>query len=299
VQVIRAEDLATDITLSIDPGAPFGTSIDPDRLTSAGGDSAGLSISVPAATPSGTYKVKVRASDGSRVRTSEYPVVIDSVAPATVVPALRLRTGTVLTGPTVAAQGSWPVAADVGSGVAFYQYRWRIDGALGGGTRVGAHSTLAVNRSMTTGHAYALQVRSLDRAGNWSAWTESAAYTPQVSQDTSPTLHRVGGWHWYRRRELSGGSSLYSTHRGSSLTRTFTGRAVALVVAKGPLRGKAQVWIDGLLVATIDTHRTKNQYRVLAYTGRWATAGRHSIRVVVLGTVHRPRVDIDAFVIVP
>ena len=260
VQVIRAEDLGTDITLSIDAGAPFGASIEPDTLTSQDGDSASLSITVPASTPSGTYKVKVRASDGTRVRTSEYPVVVDSVAPVNGAPTLRLRTGTVLTGPHVAGQAAWPAASDAGSGVLAYQYRWRLDGTLGGTTRVGS-TTLAANRSLATGHRYALLVRAQDRAGNWSGWKESAAFSPSYSQDTSPTLHRSRGWAWSRRRELSGGSSLSSTHRGASLTRTFTGRAVGLVVTKGPLRGRAQVWIDGSLAATIDTHRSKNQFR--------------------------------------
>ena len=93
VQVIRAEDLGTDITLSIDAGAPFAASIEPDTLTSQDGDSASLSITVPASTPSGTYQVKVRASDGTRERTSEYPVVVDSIAPVNGAPTMRLRAG--------------------------------------------------------------------------------------------------------------------------------------------------------------------------------------------------------------
>ena len=85
----------------------------------------------------------------------------------------------------------------------------------------------------------------------------------------------------------------------TSMQRAHDLHAVGLVVTKGPLRGRAQVWIDGELDATIDTRRSKNQFRVLAYTGRWATSGRHTLRVVVVGTPHRPRVDVDAFVIVP
>jgi len=297
VQVIRAEDVTGDIALSIDAGAPFGATIDPGTLTSGDGGVASLSLVVPASTPSGSYTVRVRASDGTRVRTDAYPVVVDGVAPGPVAPSLRLRTGTVLGGSSVAGQAAWPAASDAGSGVLAYQYRWRVDGTLGRAAGIGAASTRAVNRSLATGHAYALLVRTQDRAGNWSGWTESAAFTPSFSQDTSPTLQRTGRWHLYRHSGLSGGTSLYSTRRGASVTRSFTGRAVALVVSKGPSRGKAQVWVDGSLAGTINTHATTNQHRVLAYTGRWATAGRHTIRVVVLGTANRPRIDVDAFVI--
>ncbi|MEA2545488.1 MAG: hypothetical protein QOI09_761, partial [Chloroflexota bacterium] len=35
----------------------------------------------------------------------------------------------------------------------------------------------------------------------------------------------------------------------------------------------------------------------LVFSYSWATPGTHKIRIVVLGTAHHPRVDVDAFVV--
>ncbi len=238
VQVIRAEDLGTDITLSIDAGAPFAASIEPDTLTSQDGDSASLSITVPASTPSGTYQVKVRASDGTHVRTSEYPVVVDSIAP-------RERGAD-----DAAAHGNGAdrserrrpslVARRVGR-----RERRRSPTSTGGGStgRWAARPAWARRRSPRTARwprATGTPCWSAPRTGRGTGAAGRRARSSRRStrRTRAPRSIASGGWAWYRRPELSGGSSLYSTHRGASLTRTFTGRAVGLVVTKGPLRGK-------------------------------------------------------------
>jgi hypothetical protein len=149
------------------------------------------------------------------------------------------------------------------------------------------------------GHTYALRLRARDAAGNWSPWVETAPFTPELWQDTSPTLARAGGWTRYRLASLSGGTSLYSRNAGASVTRTFHGRAVALVASKGPKKGKARIYVDGSLAGTVDLYRSVARYRVLVFTRAWATAGAHTVRVVVVGTPARPRVDVDTFVVVP
>ena len=152
---------------------------------------------------------------------------------------------------------------------------------------------------MKPGHTYALRLRARDAAGNWSPWVESAAFAPVLSQDTSPTLARSGGWTRYYRSWMSGGTSLYARTRGEWVARSFTGRAIALVGSKSPRRGKARVYIDGALAATVDFRRSSTAHRQVVFTRSWATARPHTLKVVVLGTSGRPRVDVDAFVIVP
>jgi hypothetical protein len=98
---------------------------------------------------------------------------------------------------------------------------------------------------------------------------------------------------------MSGGTSLYSRRHGATLTRTFTGRAIALVAPKSPKRGKASIYVDGTLAGVVDLYRSRPLYRVLVFTRSWATSGRHTIKVVVQAPAHRPRFDVDAFVIVP
>ena len=61
----------------------------------------------------------------------------------------------------------------------------------------------------------------------------------------------------------------------------------------------AEVYIDGALATTVDFYRSSAAHRQVVFTRSWATTGPHLFKVVVLGTSGRPRVDVDAFVVVP
>ena len=56
--------------------------------------------------------------------------------------------------------------------------------------------------------------------------------------------------------------------------------------------------MNGVLVATVDLARGSVQYRAIAWQKTWTTVASRTIKVVVLGTPGRPRVDIDGFVVV-
>jgi hypothetical protein len=68
---------------------------------------------------------------------------------------------------------------------------------------------------------------------------------------------------------------------------------VALVMAKGPGRGKANVYVDGVKVATVNTHAPAKANRVIVYD-KWMPAGKHTVKVVNLATAGHPRIDLDA-----
>jgi len=74
--------------------------------------------------------------------------------------------------------------------------------------------------------------------------------------------------------------------------------ALGLVMAKGPDRGQAQVWLDGKKVATINTYSATKANRTVVWRANLAP-GSHTIRVVNLATAGHPRIDIDAFVLMP
>src|SRR4051794_37336990 len=271
VSVVRAEDFPGEVDLSIDAGSPFGASLDQTKLTGQDEGSANLSFTVPPNTPSGTYVVSLTASDGTRQRTSQFPIRVDSVAPTIGRPALRLRSGTQISNSIVASTGVWPAGADTGGPIGGYEVRWRIDGDLRDAVPVGASATRETNATMTLGHTYNLRVRTRDLAGNWSGWAESPTFRPVLWQDTSPTLIRHGGWSVSAYAPLSGGTARYSSNKGASITRTFNGRAVGVLVSRGPGRGLARVYVDGVLATTINQYHATSQYRWLAFTRAWAT----------------------------
>ena len=153
---------------------------------------------------------------------------------------------------------------------------------------------------MKPGHTYALRLRARDAAGNWSPGWRARPFALVLSRTTEPDPRAVGGWTRYDRSSMSGGTSLYSPHPERRRSRVRSpGRAIALVGSKSPARGKAKVYIDGVLVATVDFRRSSRgpppgRVHPLLGDGR-----PHTLKVVVLGTSGRPRVDVDAFVIVP
>jgi len=147
------------------------------------------------------------------------------------------------------------------------------------------------------GHAYALRIRARDAAGNWSSWATADPFTAVVSQDRSRTWHRSGIWHRSWSANWSRRSSLYSRQARAAVWRSFNGRGISVVAARGRSRGKALVWIDGTLVKAIHLHRSRLQPRRVVFAKTWATSGRHTIRIVVFGTANHPRVNVDALVI--
>jgi hypothetical protein len=69
------------------------------------------------------------------------------------------------------------------------------------------------------------------------------------------------------------------------------------VTTVGPNRGKAKILINGSHVQTIDLSAPGTVERVLAWQGTWTSSATRTIKVVVVGTSGRPRVDVDAFVV--
>ena len=297
VSLVRAEDFPNAVQLAVTAKAPLTATLGSDTLAGQDQVATTMRIVVPAGTPSGTYAITVTADDGTRKRASTFPVVVDSNSPRATTPVLALRPGSSL-GAGLNSVGRWPAASDTAGTIARYEVRWLVDGALGSPTTLSA-AARQTSRRMKPGHTYALRLRARDAAGNWSPWVESAAFAPVLSQDTSATLARSRGWTRYYRSWMSGGTSLYSRTKGASVTRSFTGRAIALVSSKSPKRGKARVYIDGVLAATVDFRRSTTAHRQIVFTRSWATARPHTLKLVVLGTSGRPRVDVDAFVVVP
>jgi hypothetical protein len=80
--------------------------------------------------------------------------------------------------------------------------------------------------------------------------------------------------------------------RGATATITFSGSAIAWVGPVGPTRGKARVFLDGNLVATVDLYRSSFAARDIVFA-RNVSNGTHTLRIQALGTSGRPTVAVD------
>ena len=112
--------------------------------------------------------------------------------------------------------------------------------------------------------------------------------TPSLSRGTGTSLCTCA----------SGGRQAYTTTAGATATVTTSpGVAhIGLVMAKGPVRGRADILVDGVKVRTIDTFAATNSNRIIVWTRNLAS-GTHVIKVKNRATAGRPRIDFDAVVL--
>lgn len=78
---------------------------------------------------------------------------------------------------------------------------------------------------------------------------------------------------------------------------TVTGRAVAVVVTRGPARGQGRLELDGETVATFETLASELRTRRIVASATWTTNGQRAVTVWPLGTSGRPRIDFDALLV--
>jgi Predicted glycosyl hydrolase len=235
---------------------------------------------------------------GPATQVNARTLLIDRSAPVSAAPKVSLRSGVTL-GSTATSAGllaNLTVSATDpgGAGVRSYDIRRSVDG--------GAFADLATNVvpaslavTLTPGHAYRFEVRARDKAGNTGGWVAGPTIRTYLPQQTYTGIVWKGTWTKVDAAQCSGGSVRYATVAGASASYAFTGRAIAWVTTLGPDRGSAKVYVDGVLVATLDLHANATTYRRVVFAKTWSASGNHSLRIVVVGTAGHPRVDLDAF----
>jgi hypothetical protein len=142
----------------------------------------------------------------------------------------------------------------------------------------------------------AIRVNAYDCAGNVTSVLRPGAYT-HVERDYGPTI--PSGWARTSCTCAIGDSMLRTSTANASLRTVVNAGGttvhVALIMAKGPARGKAAIYFDGAYVRTVDTYARVNTNRVVIWDKAVSGSADHSIKVVNLATPGRPRIDIDAY----
>ena len=297
LSAVRAEDFTLPLNFSAGPTAPLTATLSTTHLEPTGDRSMTAAIAVPAGTPTGIYPVTVTATDGSRERSTTIEVVVDATPPVARPPALGIAGNSTLGSLSASGFGRWVAATDAYGSVQSYQTQWSVDGGAWGSTASLALSSRQVTRSYAFGHRYSLRLRARDVAGNWSAWAASVAVRPVVVQDTSRYLVWSGRWYRATSTSASGGTTRYTTWRGATVTIAFQGTGSAIVTPRSPTRGRFQVWLDGVLKGTVDERARATQVRRVVFAMAGLAPRRHTLRLVCLGTSGRPRIDIDAIVL--
>jgi spore germination protein YaaH len=222
-------------------------------------------------------------------------VVIDRTAPRTGTPLTGLRPA-VVSATAVSGRLGWSAADSGGAGLATYDVERSVDG---GAFKVLASGLAAASLGLTLapGHTYRYAVRAHDAAGNVGAWKAGSTTSVLVRQESASQLVYGAGWHTATSSHDLGGAVRYAATHGAAVSYTFSGRGIAFVTTLAPSRGQVNVWVDGDYATTLDLSSPITTYRWVAWQQRWSSSGTHTVRLVVLGTAGRPRVDVDAFVV--
>jgi len=92
---------------------------------------------------------------------------------------------------------------------------------------------------------------------------------------------------WARVNDPSAseGGYVVSDAPGAEAKLSFSGTGLVLRAVRGPARGRAQIWLDGTLVRTVDLYAPTRRFASI-HVASGLAHGSHVARVVVLGT-HR------------
>ncbi len=222
---------------------------------------------------------------------------LDTVGPIARAPSsFGFTVGTTMGSTSIPTHVGWAIATDDASGVAAYGLQTRT-GTGSWVTAIGATTARSTSRTLTFGRTYGFRDRARDGAGNWGAFATGPAIAPLRYQDSSSRVTYNRSWRTYSTSSASGGHTHYATRAGAAATFRFTGRAFALIAPKGPTRGSLKLYVDGVYVGTVSLFRSRSVSRIVVAARSWSTSGAHTVRAVVVGTLHHPRVDIDAFAI--
>ncbi len=211
-------------------------------------------------------------------------------------PSLRLAKKTTTPAAGVPALVSWSLAGSK-SGLRRYELQYRVDG--------GAYKKLSLTSAgsksrwvtLTSGHDYTFRVRAVDKAGRVGDWKTVGPRTGQNVSDASSSITWKGKWGSVKLKTYLRGAAHWTKTKGATATLRFKGTGVAVVGPIGSTRGKAQVYLDGKLVATVDLKAARFHPRRVVFATN-VKNGSHTIVIKALGTRGRPTVAIDAIYIV-
>jgi hypothetical protein len=97
------------------------------------------------------------------------------------------------------------------------------------------------------------------------------------------TAYTVGWIHRVDGRPFSGGTAAYSPTTDGRATFTFTGSSVKWIGFRGPQTGIALVFLDGSLVAQVDTYSPTEEVKAVIFSADGLQHRRHTLWIEVTG----------------
>ncbi len=251
-----------------------------------------IGIAVPADMADGRYPIVVSAAEGSTTRYAYGALVVDGTPPVGGVSDVRLgNSGQISVNGVMPLRVTWS-ATDTASGVANSQLEASHNGGAYGAVASGG--TGGTSTVITGAATESFQVTATDALGNDFTSAPSGPWGIGRFQERAATYK--GAWSATPASQ-TWGSVRYASKAGATVRFSFNGTDVAWISTRGPKRGKVKIYLDGVLKGKVDLYSSASFARRISYTATGLTSGPHRLKIVVLGTRGRPRVDIDGFVV--
>jgi hypothetical protein len=206
--------------------------------------------------------------------------------------------------------GTTTVRASVSSGLAVAGVQFQLDGVNLGAEDTSAPYSIPWDTTTTSNNLHTLTAVARDVAGvRHSSSPVCVTVANGVPSETRfeetdlATAYTVGWIHRVGDAPFSGGTAAYSPQTDGRATFTFVGTAVKWIGYRGPQTGIALVFLDGNMVAQVDTYSPVEEARAIIFSADGLQHGRHTLWIEVTGLKNPASwssiVIVDAFDVAP
>jgi subtilisin len=296
-RLTRLDGHAGDVTMSV-AGLPSGVHASFSRTT-FGGRSFGeatVTLAADAVASPADKDIAILATSGE-VETRHVVrlrVDVDHTAPAVSDVREGFRNKAQVSTSSAWVTTRW-TATDGDSGVTASNIGERRDGGAWASVATTSASTRARSARLPYLTDVQHRVRARDLVGNLSDFAQGPTIRLKRYSEGTGAATWSSGWTSSSTSSALGGRLRYATKAGASVTFRFTGRAVAWIARTSSTLGSARVYIDGTSVGVYGLGGS-TVWRRVVFT-RDVSPGAHTMRIVVLGTSGRPRIDVDGFLV--
>lgn len=130
--------------------------------------------------------------------------------------------------------------------------------------------------------------------------TSDVTASPGRSEQTSAAVTYLGSWIWGNtNRPWSGGTASLGFAAGQRAMLNFVGTGASWVGFRGPQAGIANVYLDGIQVATVDAYAATEEVQAVLFAVSGLAPSLHVLTIEATGTKNPSSIDrfvvVDAF----
>ncbi len=194
------------------------------------------------------------------------------------------------------AAGAVPVKVTSSVGIdpdgnAFDSSEWQLSrdgGSTWSDVQLPSTRATAVTLRIPATSALRFRARAFDSLGTAGDWVTSPSRSLAVrNQDSGAKFAKTGRWRTARSGVALGGSVRSTSRKGAAATFTFVGRQGGWIATMAKNRGRAAVYVDGRKIGVYDLYSRSVASRRTVFFVTGLSSGKHTVKIVVLGTAHR------------